>query len=76
MKAHAWELWSTDWSEGGATRFNWRCEHCLSDTFTKVMSGLVGSHAAPNYLPGRRALQATWVPEDCDLALVQGVNDA
>ena len=72
-KEHRWELQRAgDTNRPQETRFEWRCAHCLSDTFT-IASGSGGAHKADDHLPGRRALQATWVPEDCEEALVQAV---
>lgn len=74
-REHRWMLRGADWNAAaGHVRLEWRCAHCLSDTFTQAPAN-VGSHGAENYLPGRRALQATWVPEDCDMALVQAVRE-
>ncbi len=73
VKAHSWELTSTT-AQPLQTRFEWRCRGCLSETYTNGPSS-VGSHAAQAYVPGRRALQGSWIPQDCEEALVKGVHD-
>lgn len=67
---HLWALRAVGQGPEGTSRFEWRCTRCQSDTFTNSR----GAHDTPeDNLPGRRALQATWVPEDCEEALVQAV---
>jgi hypothetical protein len=71
-REHTWNLVKRTFGDDENTRFDWRCAHCLSDTFTKA-TGSTPEEEAYEFLPGRRALQATWVPEDCGEALVQAV---
>lgn len=73
MKEHDWELLRTD-PRPLHTRFEWRCKGCVAETFTNGPT-CVGSHAAPAYTPGWRALRASWIPKDCEQALVVGVHD-
>lgn len=71
MTEHEWELTRSEQFHADGTRYDWSCKNCGAKTFTKSNPVRLGTHAAQHYTPGRRAMKATWVPEDCDEAAVE-----